>query len=395
MLKTSFTTTRTARRRLPPLPPPAATTSLISRSSRQRHHGDFGSSSSSSSSGAAAAAVACFTTTPPPPPHRRPRTTTTTRCGSAAAAASSSGRLNPDEQQQQQQQQQEKKTKSHHSARTTQSLDDCSWAWRDHYLEMSSVWDIVREEVADHSTKEPMLASFLYSTILAHASLEHSVAFVLANKLQCPVLPATQLMELFYAALVDGVGRGLLADLLATYERDPACTHYSTCLLYYKGFHAVQAHRIAHWLWGRGRKQLALVLQSRVSETMQVDIHPAAKVGIGIMLDHATGVVIGESATIGDNVSLLHSVTLGGSGKGKGKRHPSIGNGVLIGAGAVVLGDVLVGNCSKVGAGSVVLTDVPPRHVAVGVPARVFPLPKRTPEPVKTMDQITNFDFSI
>ncbi|KAG2483383.1 hypothetical protein HYH03_017735 [Edaphochlamys debaryana] len=177
-------------------------------------------------------------------------------------------------------------------------------------------------------------------------------------------------MERAYAAEPDLV-EAALADMQAVYDRDPACDKFSQVLLNFKGFQAVQCQRLAHWLWGRGRKTLALALQSHTSEVFHVDIHPAASLGRGIMLDHATGVVIGETAVVGDNVSMLHRVTLGGSGSGRGVRHPRIGHGVLLGAGAVVLGPVKVGSGAKVGAGSVVLTDLPDHVVAVGVPARV------------------------
>lgn len=273
-------------------------------------------------------------------------------------------------------------------AKMLQKNGDCSWAWEDHYLEKDNLWATIREEVKKDSQSEAMLASFLYSTVLAHSSIEESLAFILANKLHCPVLPATQLMQLFHEVFTaDELRSDFLADLLATYERDPACKKYSTCLLYFKGFHAIQTHRIAHFLHKQGRTSLAAVLQSRASETFHVDIHPAARIGKGVMLDHATGVVMGESTVVGDNVSLLHHVTLGGSGKSRGDRHPKIGSGVLIGAGAVVLGNINVGNCSKIGAGSVVLSDVPVRHVAVGVPAKMFPLEVNTKAPVSTMDQ--------
>ncbi|QDZ20659.1 serine acetyltransferase [Chloropicon primus] len=267
---------------------------------------------------------------------------------------------------------------------------DCSWAWDDHHLEKDNLWATIREEIARDSKAEPICSSFLFSTVLAHNTIEESLAFILANKLDSPVLPATQLMQLFLEAFKsDEIRSDFLADLLATYDRDPACKQYSSCLLYYKGFHAVQTHRVAHYLYRRGRASLAILLQSRASETFHVDIHPNATVGKGVMLDHATGVVMGESTVVGDNVSLLHHVTLGGSGKSTGDRHPKIGSGVLIGAGAVVLGNVKVGNCSKIGAGSVVLADVPPRHVAVGVPARNIPLVgSDTTAPVQDMNQL-------
>jgi len=268
--------------------------------------------------------------------------------------------------------------------------NDCSWAWDDHYLEKDNLWETIREEIERDCATEPMLSSFLFSTVLAHATIEESLAFILANKLESTVLPATQLLQLFHETLMlDEIRAGFLADLLATYDRDPACKQYSSCLLFYKGFHAIQIHRVTHHLYKKGRVALAMLLQSRSSETFHVDIHPAARIGKGVMLDHATGVVMGESAVVGDNVSMLHHVTLGGSGKSAGDRHPKIGSGVLIGAGAVVLGNVRVGNCSKIGAGSVVLADVPPRHVAVGVPARNIPLSGISgSSPVSDMNQV-------
>ena len=226
--------------------------------------------------------------------------------------------------------------------------------------------------------REPFLASFLYSSVLAHASLPACLAGVLANKLGCSTLPATQLASLFGAAYAaDGQLRAAChADLQAVLDRDPACTSYVQCLLFFKGFQALQSHRLAHSLWAAGRKPLALALQSRVSETFHVDVHPAARIGPGLLLDHATGIVIGETAVVGANVSLLHHVTLGGTGAAGGDRHPKLGDGVLLGAGVAVLGPVVIGNGAKVGAGSVVMSDVPPRCTAVGVPARVVLRPR-------------------
>lgn len=182
-----------------------------------------------------------------------------------------------------------------------------------------------------------------------------------------------QLRELFDEALKAdaSLGESTRADIVAYYERDPACSTYIQPFLYFKGFHALQAYRVAHWLWGQGRKAIALFLQNRISDLFAVDIHPAARLGRGIFIDHATGIVIGETAVVGDNVSMLHSVTLGGTGKEEEDRHPKIGNGVLIGAGAKVLGNIRVGNCSRIAAGSVVLQDVPACKTVAGVPARI------------------------
>lgn len=187
-----------------------------------------------------------------------------------------------------------------------------------------------------------------------------------------------------------------LADMQAVMDRDPACVGFLQATLFFKGFHAIQSHRIAHWLWTHDRKALALALQSRISEKFHVDVHPAAHIGRGVLLDHATGVVIGETAAIGDNVSMLHHVTIGGSGTRAGQRHPAVGHGVLLGAGVCVLGPIEVGSGTKVGAGSVIVTDLPRKCVAVGVPARIIKQ-DRTLEPCQDMDQAGDFvlDFNI
>ncbi|CAO2194537.1 unnamed protein product [Urochloa humidicola] len=242
----------------------------------------------------------------------------------------------------------------------------------------SWVWSQIKAEARRDADAEPALASFLYSTVLSHPSLPRSLSFHLANKLcSTTLLSPTLLYDLFVATLAahPSLRAAAAADLLAARSRDPACEGFAVCLLNYKGFLAVQAHRVAHVLWraaeGR-RRALALALQSRVAEVFAVDIHPAAVIGRGVLLDHATGVVIGETAVVGDNVSILHHVTLGGTGKAVGDRHPKIGDGVLIGAGATILGNVRIGAGAKVGAGSVVLIDVPPRSTAVGNPARLI-----------------------
>nr|CAN73952.1 hypothetical protein VITISV_007126 [Vitis vinifera] len=211
------------------------------------------------------------------------------------------------------------------------------------------------------------------SLILSHKSLESALANHLSIKLSNSSLPSSTLYDLFMGVLVeDGEIMGAVKDdLRAVKERDPACISYVQCLVNFKGFLACQAHRVAHRLWSQGRKILALVIQNRVSEAFAVDIHPGAKIGRGILLDHATGVVIGETAVIGDDVSILHNVTLGGTGKVSGDRHPKLGDGVLIGAGTCILGNVRIGDGAKVGAGSVVLKEVPPKTTAVGNPARL------------------------
>ncbi|KAH0706902.1 hypothetical protein KY290_011428 [Solanum tuberosum] len=235
------------------------------------------------------------------------------------------------------------------------------------------LWTQIKAEARRDAESEPALASYLYSTILSHSSLERSLSFHLGNKLCSSTLLSTLLYDLFLNnfSTDPDLRAAASADLLAARYRDPACVSFSHCLLNYKGFLACQAHRVAHKLWTQSRRPLALALQSRISDVFAVDIHPAAKIGKGILFDHATGVVVGETAVIGNNVSILHHVTLGGTGKFGGDRHPKIGDGVLIGAGATILGNINIGEGAKIGAGSVVLIDVPPRTTAVGNPARL------------------------
>jgi serine O-acetyltransferase len=239
------------------------------------------------------------------------------------------------------------------------------------------IWLAIFKEAEAAAQAEPLLASFLHMTVLRHDTLEDVLAFHLSSKLSSPVMDARALMELFREALEadPNIGRMVRADITACFERDPACEGYSIPLLYFKGFHAIQSQRVTHWLWQQGRRTLALFLQNRISEVTGADIHPAARIGQGVMLDHGTGVVVGETAVIGNNVSFLQGVTLGGTGKEHGDRHPKIGDGVLIGAGAAILGNIHVGECAKVGAGSVVLDDVPPHSTVAGVPAKVVGSP--------------------
>lgn len=234
------------------------------------------------------------------------------------------------------------------------------------------IWQTIRQEVVAHTEQEPILASFLHATILNHDCLEDALSFHLASKLDCSTASAMLIREVAAQAMSDDptIGDAARADIAAIYDRDSACQYLSTPLLYYKGFHALQAYRISHWLWHQQRKTLALFFQSRISEVFDVDIHPAAEIGQGLMLDHATGLVIGETAAVGNNVSIMQGVTLGGTGKEAGDRHPKIRDNVLISAGAKILGNIVVGDGAKIAAGSVVLKPVPPHTTVAGVPAR-------------------------
>ena len=235
------------------------------------------------------------------------------------------------------------------------------------------VWTRIREEAKDALEQEPLLGGMLHSTLLHHTTLEQALAYRLSQKLASGEMSEQILRELMDQAYESDAGLGEIAraDIVAVFDRDPACHRFLQPLLYFKGFQAVQAYRVGHWLWQQGRIDMAYFLQMRVSEAFGVDIHPAAAIGKGIMIDHAHSIVIGETARVGDNVSMVHAVTLGGTGKEEQQRHPTIGNGVLIGAGAKVLGNITVGHCSRVAAGSVVLQDVPPMKTVAGVPAKI------------------------
>lgn len=256
-------------------------------------------------------------------------------------------------------------------------------------LVSDSLWESIRVQTRKQAEAEPVLASFLYATILNHDTLEAALSFHLANKLDSPALPAMLIREVIEEAMLKdaSIPEAVRADLVAVSERDSACCSLVTPLLYFKGFHALQAWRIAHWLWSQGRNSLALFLQNRISAVFGVDIHPAAQIGKGIMFDHATGIVIGETAVIEDMVSIMQSVTLGGTGKEAGDRHPKVRRGVLIGAGAKILGNINVGECAKIGAGSVVLKDVPARATVAGVPAQVIG-ETQCSQPAREMDHL-------
>ncbi len=235
------------------------------------------------------------------------------------------------------------------------------------------VWAQTRDEAADYAATEPILASFVHATVLNHERLEDALSYHLSQKLANADAPAILLRQVIDEALKTspGIGEAMRADLVAFKERDPACRAYVQALLYYKGFHALQSYRIGHWLAQRGRWPMALFIQNRISDTFGVDINPAARIGRGIFIDHATGVVIGETAVVEDDVSILHGVTLGGTGKEEEDRHPKIRTGVLIGAGAKILGNIEVGEYARVAAGSVVLKPVPAHCTVAGVPAKV------------------------
>ncbi len=251
------------------------------------------------------------------------------------------------------------------------------------------VWARIRREAEDVVRREPELATFIYSSILHHDGLEAAVVYRLAERLDHPALSGELIRQAYADALKDtpSLGDAFRADLMATVDRDPATHRVLEPVLYFKGFHAIQTHRLAHWLWIKGRRDFALYLQSRASAVFQCDIHPAARIGRGIFLDHATGLVVGETAVIEDDVSMLHGVTLGGTGKENEDRHPKIRYGVMIGAGAKILGNIEIGHCARIAAGSVVIKPVPNNVTVAGVPAKVIGV-AGCPEPARTMDQM-------
>jgi serine O-acetyltransferase len=238
---------------------------------------------------------------------------------------------------------------------------------------LDPVWDQITREAEQAVQDEPLIGGFLHACILHHKSVEKALSYRIAAKLasnEMSMVVVREIVEDAYADAPDLV-EAARADLMAIYDRDPACHRLLQPILYFKGYQAVQAYRVAHYLWSKGRRDLAYFVQMRVSEIFGVDIHPGARLGKGIMIDHAHSIVIGETAVVGDNVSMLHSVTLGGTGKEEEDRHPKIGDGVLIGAGAKVLGNIKIGHCSRIAAGSVVLEEVPPCKTVAGIPARI------------------------
>jgi serine O-acetyltransferase len=256
------------------------------------------------------------------------------------------------------------------------------------------IWSEIRKEAQAAMAGEPALGSFVFATLLSHGRLEDAICHRLAQRLDHSDVDPVLLNQTFLALLGTHpeLAAVFRADLAAVFDRDPACNRYLEPLLYFKGFHALVTHRFAHALWHDGRRDFALFLQSQASRTFAVDIHPAARFGQGIMIDHATGVVVGETAVVGNNCSLLHAVTLGGSGKETGDRHPKIGENVLIGAGAKVLGNIAVGEGSRIAAGSVVLTNVPAHVTVAGVPAKVVGS-AGCAEPALEMEQTWVDDF--
>ncbi|MGO9359573.1 MAG: serine O-acetyltransferase [Xanthobacteraceae bacterium] len=253
------------------------------------------------------------------------------------------------------------------------------------------IWTRVRTEAEEIVRREPELATFIYSSVLHHERLELAVVHRISERLDHAALPGDLIRLAFDEALRDqpDMGNAFRADLVAVYDRDPATSRFIDPLLYFKGFHALQAHRLAHWLLHQGRKDFAYYIQSRSSAVFQTDINPAAKIGRGIFLDHATGLVVGETAVIEDDVSILHGVTLGGTGKENEDRHPKVRHGVMIGAGAKILGNIEVGHCARIAAGSVVVKPVPNNVTVAGVPAKVVGTAGCS-EPSRTMDQMIN-----
>ncbi len=260
---------------------------------------------------------------------------------------------------------------------------------RDRVVSLDPVWQALRDEAQAIVDSDPAMVSFIYSNVLNQPSLEDVVVHRIAERLHRPEMAADTIRRAFHEMLTaqPDIAEIIRVDIAAVYDRDPACTRFIEPILYFKGFHAIQTHRLAHWALGAGRRDFAFYLQSLSSQIFQTDINPAAPFGRGIFMDHATGIVIGATASVGNDVSIMQGVTLGGTGKVGGDRHPKVGDGVLIGAGAKILGNIEVGHCSRVAAGSMVLKKVPPNVTVAGVPARVVGVAGCT-EPSRTMNQI-------
>lgn len=260
---------------------------------------------------------------------------------------------------------------------------------------LDPVWDRIHDEALQVCRDEPLLCGLLQPALLVHPTMEGALAYRFAQRLATDEVGEQTLRDVADAAYENDrdIGAMARADIVAVYDRDPACTRFLQPMLYLKGYQALQSYRIAHWLWMQERRDLAYFVQMRVSEVYGVDIHPNARIGRGIMIDHAHAIVIGETAVVGDNVSMLHSVTLGGTGKVDGDRHPKIGDGVMIGAGAKVLGNIAVGHCSRIAAGSVVLQDVPSMKTVAGVPAKIVG-EAGCAQPSVTMDQLVGIGAS-
>ncbi|AUN33541.1 serine O-acetyltransferase [Niveispirillum cyanobacteriorum] len=259
---------------------------------------------------------------------------------------------------------------------------------------LDPIWAALRNEAAQAVADEPLLAALFYGAILNQPSLEMAIIHRIATRLAHQDVQGELLVQAFTDALnaEPEMGQDFRADVAAVLDRDPACHRHIEPVLYFKGFQALETHRMAHRLWHLGRRDMALYLQSRSSVVFGVDIHPNARFGRGVMIDHATGVVVGETAVVGDNVSMLHGVNLGGNGKDDGDRHPKIGSGVLLGANAKVLGNIHVGDCARVAAGSVVLRDVPRAVTVAGVPAKIVG-EAGCSNPARVMDHVFAADY--
>jgi serine O-acetyltransferase len=256
-------------------------------------------------------------------------------------------------------------------------------------VQLDPVWDRILREANEAVRAEPLLGGVVHTSLLHHETLQEALAYRISLKLSSSEMSEQIIRDIADAAFEadPSLNDAARADIVAVHDRDPACHRFLQPMLFFKGFQAIQAYRVANWLWRKGREDVAQFFQMRTSEMFGVDIHPAARIGQGIMIDHAHSIVIGETAVVGDNVSMLHSVTLGGTGKEDGDRHPKIADGVLIGAGAKVLGNITVGHCSRIAAGSVVLEDIPPCKTVAGVPARIVG-EAGCAQPSQTMDQL-------